>query len=101
MVQQLGAFLKWVSPPIVEEKEMKVTRVVFPALLSPETKMSRTEGDTKGDVALSVPTWVMTLLKVSMPAIVVAVGAYYPSVQSGEASRGREGNRYCDRSKVE
>lgn len=39
--------------------------------------MSRHEGDTQGDVALSVPTWFMTILKVSMPAIIVGVSMYF------------------------
>lgn len=39
--------------------------------------MSREAGETRGDLSFSVPTWLITLGKVSFPAIVLGVGMYF------------------------
>ncbi len=56
---------------------MRNTRIIVPSLFTPETKMSREAGDTRGDATFNVPTWFVSVLKVSMPALVIGVGMYF------------------------
>lgn len=39
--------------------------------------MSREEGDTKGDASFNIPIWFVSILKVSVPALIVAFGMYF------------------------
>lgn len=49
--------------------------------------MSRTEGDTRGDATLNIPTWFVSVMKVSMPAIILAVAMYFRVASLEEANR--------------
>lgn len=39
--------------------------------------MSREEGNTKGDASFNIPVWFVSILKVSVPAILVGFGMYF------------------------
>lgn len=66
---------------------MRIAKVTIPSLFHPETNMSREEGDVRGDATLNIPLWLVSLIKVSMPAIVVAVGMYFRVSSLEEANK--------------
>lgn len=39
--------------------------------------MSREEGNTKGDASFNIPVWFVSILKVSIPALIVGFGMYF------------------------